>query len=228
MKAVKRYTFIDYENLKRINLKPLDKMSERLYIIIHSENRSIPVKLVRKTQKLKCNVRWISANTVGIEQLSIALAFQVGKVHGKTPKNIPFVIISNDAGIDLLIACVADDGRLCTRVTRSVTGTDGQANTSKDQVTFPEISAQSNVKEFPFEDDNRTESLKEKTIKETIRRLGNSDKPPVNIDELKRYIARSNQENANYLNISEIIEEMINRKVISIDNHKVSYNFRPA
>jgi PIN domain len=228
MKAVTRYTFIDYENLKRINLKPLDKLSERLYIIIQSDHRTIPLKLVRKMQKLKCDVRWISANTAGVEQLSIALAFQVGKVHGKTPKSIPFVIISNDAGIDSLISCVAENGRMCTRVTRSVSGINAQANTSNDQVAFPNINAQSDTKEFPFEDDNRTESLKEKTIKETIRRLVNSDKPPVNIDELKRYIARSNQEIASYLNIVEIIEEMISRKVISIDNHKVLYNFRPA
>jgi predicted trehalose synthase len=228
MKAVNRYTFIDYENLKRIKLKPLDKLSERLYIIINSDHRTLPLKLVRKTQKLKCDVRWISANTGGSDQISLALAFQVGKVHSKTPKNISFAIISNDIEIDSLIACVADNGRLCTRVTRTTRVIGTPAHTTKDQIAFAEISAQPDAKEFPFEDDNRTESLKEKTINETIRRLTTTDKPPVNIEELKRYIARSNQENSKHLNIGEIIEELVIRKVISIENQKVLYNFRTA
>ncbi|MFT4664295.1 MAG: hypothetical protein ACI8YQ_001684 [Polaribacter sp.] len=226
MKAVKRYTFIDYENLKKIKLRSLEKLSERLYILVNSEHQSIPLKLVRKIQRLKSDVRWIIANTGSADHVNFHIAFLMGKLHSKVDKKIAFVVISNDNNIDAMINCVTDAGRLCTRVKR--TGTKGASNHAKDQVKMEDMSAKSDEKQFPFEDVDRVESLKDKTIAETIRRLMNSSKPPVNIAELKHYIERSNQEIARYLNISEIIEEMIRRKEIRVVNHQIIYNFLPA
>ncbi len=226
MKAVKRYTFIDYENLKKIKLRSLEKLSERLYILVNSEHQSIPLKLVRKIQRLKSDVRWIIANTGSANHVNFHIAFLMGKLHSKVDKKIAFVVISNESNIDAMINCVTDAGRLCTRVKR--TATKSGNNHSKDQVKMENTSAKSDEKRFPFEDEDRTESLKDKTIKETIRRLMNSSQPPVNIAELKHYIERSNQEIARYLNISEIIEEMIQRKEIRVVNHQIIYNFLPA
>lgn len=226
MKAVKRYTFIDYENLKKIKLRSLEKLSERLYILVSNEHQSIPLKLVRKIQRLKSDVRWVIANTGTAGHVNFHIAFLMGKLHNKTDKKINFVVISNDNSIDAMINCVTDAGRICTRVTR--TATKKGSNHAKDQVEMDSMNAKTDEKKFPFEDEDRTESLKDKTIKETIRRLMNSTNPPVNIEELKHYIERSNQEIARYLNINEIIDEMILRKEIRVINHQIIYNFLPA
>lgn len=227
MKAANRYTFIDYENLKKIKLRSLEKLSDRLYILVNSEHRSIPLKLVRKIQRLKCDVRWIIANAGGADHVNFHIAFLMGKLHSKVNKKIAFVVISNENNIDGMINCVTDAGRTCTRVKRTVQKK-GNSNLIKGQGKIAGMNAKSDEKQFPFEDENRRESLKDKTIKETIRRLMNSTKPPANLVELKRYIERSNQEIARYLNVSEIIEEMINRKQIGVDNQQIIYNFLPA
>lgn len=223
MKSVSRYTFIDYESLKRIKLGSLERLSERLYIVVNSEHKFVPLKLVRKIQRLKCDVRWIIANTGGTANVNFHIAFLMGKLHAKIDKKIAFVVISNDNDIDPMITCVTDYGRTCTRVTRTVVKATGSE--AKEVVVAPDISGKPDEPKFPFEEENGAESLKDKTIKETIRRLMNSDKHPVNITELKRYIARTNQEIARYLNIDEIIEEMIRRNEISIANYQVVYNF---
>jgi len=227
MKPANRYTFIDYENLKKIKLRSLEKLSDRLYILVSSDRQSIPLKLVRKIQRLKSDVRWIIANTGGAGHVNFHIAFLMGKLHSKVDKKIAFVVISNDNSIDPMINCVIDAGRTCIRVKKTVVKT---INTKqvKGQVKHSKMNAKSDEKRFPFEDENGTESLKDKTIKETIRRLMNSNTPPANIDELKRYIERSNQEIAKYLNIGEIIEEMISRKEISLNDHQIVYNFLTA
>ena len=222
----KRYIFIDYENLKKIKIRQLEKVCDRIYILVNSINKSIPLKLVKKIQRLGSDVKWITAHTVGAKHVNFHIAFLMGKLHSKVDKDITFIVISNEESIDPMISCVNDYGRTCMRVTRDKPQNQ-EANASP-EIDLASINADSDDHSFPFEEGDERASLKEKTIKETIRRLMNSDNPPTNLEKLKRYISRSNQEISRHLNIDEIIQEMINRKEIKVDKQTVSYTFLPA
>ncbi|MFK7809728.1 MAG: PIN domain-containing protein [Saprospiraceae bacterium] len=223
MKSNRRFTFIDYNNLRTVKLKSLDKLSERLYILVGTEHQSIPIKLVRKIQRMNCDVRWIIANNNDTEHVNFHIAFLMGKLHSKVDNKITFVVISNDDSIDSMITCVTDYGRHCTRVQRDTS----PLLNGKCQNGVLATEAKPDENRLPFELDNNTELLQNKTIKETIRRLVYSSNPPVTISDLKTYIRRSNQESARYLNLEDIIAEMIRRDEIQVENGKIIYNFLP-
>ena len=54
-----RYVFISYEDLKDIKFKKLEKVCDKIYILINEGIENLPFKLVQRTQKLGKNAKWI-------------------------------------------------------------------------------------------------------------------------------------------------------------------------
>ena len=55
----RRYIFIDFENLKKVKFRKLEKVCTRIFILIDAEEKNIPFSLVRQIQKIGKAVKWI-------------------------------------------------------------------------------------------------------------------------------------------------------------------------
>ncbi len=215
-----RYIFIDFDNLKKIKVKQLETVCDKAYILVDHSQQSIPLKIVRKIQRFGSNVKWISANTEGANNIHYYIAFLMGKLHKKTNNIIEFVVISDEESIEPMIECINDFGRNCLRI--NTTKPENTPNSESDVIPNNE------KEQFPFEDEKERATLREKIIRETTRRLMNSDNPPTTTEELKQYISLSNQEFAGHINLDIIVEEMIRQEVITVIDQGVVYKFLPV
>jgi len=110
-----RYVFISYEDLKDIKFKKLQKVCDRIYILINEGIENLPFKLVQRLQKLGKNVKWIQISEKE-EALSLSMAFLLGQMHSKINKEVEFAILSNDRQYDSIISYLNNIGRECIRV----------------------------------------------------------------------------------------------------------------
>jgi len=56
---MQRYVFIDFDNLKKVKFKKLEKVCDKLFILIDVNEKSIPFSLVMNIQRLGKGVKWI-------------------------------------------------------------------------------------------------------------------------------------------------------------------------
>jgi len=246
-----RYVFISYEDLKEIKFKKLEKVCDKIYILINEGIENLPFKLVQKTQKLGKNAKWIQISERQ-EALSLSMAFLMGQMHEKINKDIEFAVLSNDKQYDSIVEYLNKEGRDCIRV----------KNKKKNIADFsnPELSNDKHIQEAESEEeeeleievelDSDNESMEPKgtnslgntaldilangndaaqgvklAANETIKRLIRSGNRPSELSLLKSYIILHNQSEAIEESIEDIIEHLANTNEIEIREDEVIYNF---
>lgn len=55
----RRYIFVDFESLKKIKFKKLEKVCDKVFIFIDSKENSLPLELVRQMQRMGRSVKWV-------------------------------------------------------------------------------------------------------------------------------------------------------------------------
>jgi hypothetical protein len=112
----RRYLFAAYSDIEQLDFEHLEKVCDRLFILIDEHTEHIPFPLVRHLQRLGKGVKWIPISDADGINLSVQLAFLMGKLHQKLPSDIDFAILSDDEDFDGLVQFIASKDRRCFRV----------------------------------------------------------------------------------------------------------------
>lgn len=242
--SIRRYVFLDFETLKGIKFKKLEKVCDKIFVFVGNENESIPLTLVREMQKMGSAIKWIEASSASASDLNFQICFLMGKLHEKISNDIEFAILSNDSAFDPLVTFINSTGRNCLRIRQST----AEANPTTDIPTGgqplridlqkTEAEPKINIEELSkslFEDltieltngaaisDNR--GLIEETARETVERLMRSGNRPHSVSMLRSYILLHNQELSQHGNVDKIIQSLQSKDNILINNGDIEYNF---
>lgn len=232
---MRRFVFIDFENLKKVKFKKLEKVCDKLFIVIDANEKSIPFALVMNIQQLGKGVKWIVVNKQSAQNLSNHISFVMGKLHQKVDPSIEFAILSNNKSFDSLVEFINSKGRSCIRVKRKNNKPDPVVEEAieeeelvinlSDQAERPRGKKTDN-EQLPFIIDQAIDrNLIEDTAMETIERLKYSGNRPAKVLLLRDYILLHNQEFTKHGNADKIIDVLIEKNEIEIEKGAVKYNF---
>lgn len=223
----RRFVFIDFNNLKMVKFKKLEKVSTKLFVFINAKETSVPFPIVEQAQKMGKNLRWIAINCPIEESLDFHLSFLMGKLHQKVERDIEFAILSNDSNLDPLINFINTSGRSCLRIKRKKVKPleeRGDVETIEPIAMIADNLADNGINTIQLNEkiDSR---IIEKTAEETIDRLIRSGNRPAQIDMLKNYILLHNEELSVHGSIDRIIQKLEDEKEIEVMQEEVIYHF---
>lgn len=248
----RRYVFIEFEDLKRIKFKKLERICTHMFVFVNENEKYIPLAIAQSIQRLGKRLKWIPINADEGEDMTHQLAFLMGRMHQKVHKDVEFAILSNDATLDPLVTFINNEGRNCLRVKRQKTHIEQEIKESIEHLNQDMSYVESgihheqgvkDVEEKPSEltsgfssiaqpldvdveiEEYPDQSLIEKTARETVKRLIRSGNRPADLPMLKSYIMLHNQELSDDMNIDKILNRLLDTKEIMIENEDVVYNF---
>jgi hypothetical protein len=224
---LRRYVFIDFEGLKKVKFKKLEKVCDKLFVLINIHEENIPFQLVMNMQRLGRGVKWVVVNSPKEVNLNYHLCFLMGKLHQKVDKTIEFAVLSNDKSFDPLITYINKNGRSCLRVKRKKEKAKFNKNIDTNGIPTPKVKGKkTDVEQLPFIISDITESdLIEDTANETVERLKYTGNRPAEVLMLKDYILLHHHEATQENNADRIIDILIEKQKIEIEKGVVKYNF---
>ncbi len=242
-----RYIFTDFDNIQRVNLKKLEKVCDKIFILINSVDDLIPFELVRNLQKLGKAVKWIPVENNTNLTLNYHICYLIGKMHGKINKSIEFAILSDEDVFDPMIAYINSNRRNCQRVKLGESDRKKKYIPKPRKITPPPTPSPITVVEEESEISNQSSSLGERAKEEPKIQFVPFEQPksyevvyqqtkdrlklvatrPYNLASLRDYIHINNQElvEGGTLSVEDVIEIMENKDEIEIRNGIVAYNF---
>jgi len=240
-----RYIFTDFDNIQKVKFKKLERVCDKIFILINSDDDLIPFALVRNLQKLGKAVKWIAVENNTNLTLNYHICYLIGKMHGKINKNIEFAILSNENVFDPMIAYINANDRKCQRVkidetvrrkkyiSRKITPppTSTPIIMEKEQpIVRPRVDTigeRAEVEQKPQLVPIVQTSNYQIAHQQTKDRLKLVATRPYNLESLRDYIHINNQElvEGGTLSVEEVIEMMEKNDEIEIRNGLVAYNF---
>jgi PIN domain len=238
---LRRYVFLDFETLRQLRFKKLEKVCDKIFVFISSDLDAIPFTLVKDMQRMGANVKWIEVGGASQNDLNYHICFLMGKLHEKISGDVEFAILSNDLAFDPLVNFINSTGRSCVRVRQQ--GMDSMPDTVG-HAEAP-LASRTDLKfEKPLDLGNRffgersseavavtsgegisDPTIIEETAKETVRRLIRSGNRPAELGLLKNYILLHNQELSLHGNLEKIIKKLEETNEIRLNSEQVVYNF---
>ncbi len=218
----RRFVFIDFENLKKVKFKKLEKVCDRVFILIDAKEKSIPFYLVQQVQRLGKAVRWIPIHKPHNGDLNFHIAFLMGKFHEKINKQTEFAVLSNNTAFDPLVSFINAQGRSCLRVRSKAVST---VKTEAPKKENKDSGKQSKDQDQPLFDTAFNQGILENTATDTVRRLKRTGNRPNEVAMLRSYILLHNQELTKRGNVDQIIKHMEHDKKIAIRGAEVTYHF---
>ena len=180
-----RYVFIEYEDLSHIKFRKLEKVCDKIFVLIREDVDNVPFKLVKQIQKLGKNAKWIPVSNKSVHAVGHSMAFLMGQLHDKEDKEIEFAILSNKSEYDNLVDFVNFEGRSCIRVKTK------KRKEGKDKINMSGFKNESSKKDI-FESKNGSLGNNEvdhqmisKAASNTIKRLIDSGNRPSELSLLK-------------------------------------------
>lgn len=239
---IRRYVFLDFETLKRIKFKKLEKVCDKIFVFVGSATENIPFALVREMQKMGSSIKWVEVGAASPNDLNYHICFLMGKLHEKISSDVEFAILSNDTAFDPLVHFINSTGRNCLRIRQSVAEAVPAApevlENPRIELKKNEVEPKINIEELSkslFDDltleltngvavsDNHV--LIEETARETVERLMRSGNRPHSVAMLRSYILLHNQELSQHGNVDKIIESLESKDRILIQNGDIEYHF---
>lgn len=227
---LRRYVFIDYEGLKKVKFKKLEKVCDKLFILINANQENVPFSLVMNMQRLGRGVKWVVVDAPKKNELNYHLCFLMGKLHQKISKDIEFAILSNDDTFDPLINYINTNGRSCLRVKRKKNKAERLEEAPKgkkeDFQNGHAIEKKTDEEQLPLIiEPIGEENLIEDSANETVERLKYTGNRPAEVLLLRDYILLHNQDMPENGSADEIIDMLVEKEKIEIKKGVVKYNF---
>ncbi len=236
----RRYVFLDFETLKQIKFKKLEKVCDKVFVFLGSDIEQIPFVLVKDIQRMGSNIKWIEVAGATPHDLNYHICFLMGKLHEKISSDVEFAILSNDNAFDPLVNFINSTGRSCIRVR--------QQGMEKDPPQYNDISNKGNEPKLEPQIEETVELISrlygerssegatqgegvsdpmliDETARETVRRLIRSGNRPMDLGLLKNYILLHNQELSVHGNVEKIIKRLEETNEIKLNSEQVIYNF---
>ena len=113
----KRFVFTEFKTLQHTSFEKLEKVCDKLFVLIRPEEQQIPFPLVLAMQRMGKNAKWIMAKSTDTGSLEFHLSFLLGKLDEKLDEEIEFAILSGSTNLDPVIDFINQSGRNCLRVT---------------------------------------------------------------------------------------------------------------
>ncbi len=239
-KQNRRFIFIDFANLKKVKFKKLEKVCDKIFVFISSNEQFISFELVQQMQRLGKDVKWVVIDTPVDESMNYHICFLLGRLHQKVDKDIEFAILSNDKSFDTLINFINDSARSCIRVKRNKTE-DTLLNHETEILesrAFGEQFDPDDLEDTPLDVDLLGEndansplkdtdelSVVDFTAKDTVERLLRSGNRPVDVAMLKNYIRLNNKGISSRDGVDLIIERLKETQEIEVNKGEVTYHF---
>lgn len=196
-KSLKRnYVLIDFENVQPKNLEVLKGNNFKVIVFIGEKQTKIPFELAQAMQSLGADADYVKINGNGPNALDFHIAFYIGHIAAKD-NDCYFHITSKDTGFDPLI--------------RHLKSRKIHAQREKTIGEIPLLKI-ANSKSKPERVDAIVEFLKARgnAKPRTLKTLSNS---------INSLFARTLEE----VELSGLVEELINRKVVVQNGTKVTY-----
>ena len=89
---IRRYLFLDFDTLRQIRFKKLEKVCDKVFVFIGSDMETIPFSLVKDMQRMGANVKWIEVGGASPHDLNYHICFLMGKLHEKISAEVEFAI----------------------------------------------------------------------------------------------------------------------------------------
>lgn len=128
-KPNRRYVFIDFDNLKKVKFKKLEKVCDKVFVFINKNEEQIPFSLVQQMQGMGKSLKWIAVANPRDNDMNYHICFLMGRLHQRVNKDIEFAILSNDDALDSLVDFINRKGRSCLRVKRKSNKKEGIIDT---------------------------------------------------------------------------------------------------
>jgi len=112
--TAKRLLLVDFENVQQVELSSLD-IGCRVMIFVGSQQKSVPLELVKSSQRFGDRIVWEQVEGHGRNALDFFIAFHLGRVFEKEPDS-ECIILSRDKGFDPLLRYLTARGVKCRRI----------------------------------------------------------------------------------------------------------------
>ena len=189
------YVLIDYENVQAIELDKIHGLNLNVWIFTGENQKKIPTDLVQNLLKIDPKPTLLVIDGNGKNALDFHIAFYLGELATKDPNGF-FHIISKDTGFDPLISHLKQKKIFCAR--------------------------ESSIDDIPLIKYGKTQSTSERI--EIIKKKLPQARPRT-IKSLKSSIQAIFLKALSEPDIDEIINEMNNTGLISIENEKPVFKF---
>lgn len=230
----RRYLFTTYQDIVHLDFELIDKVCDRMFVLIEDEVDDIPFTLVKRLQRLGKGLKWVVTETADTEENRLHISFLLGKMHKKVPTDIEFAILTDDEAFDPLIAFINQSKRTCLRVKASK-GIENLAphhenghtglglmvpkEPIKVSIQFEDEKGDF-IKTEPLKSDSTLQNAAQK-VRDRMLRSGNR---PSELELLKEYIILNNP-NLQPAVADKVISYLHSNKDIEIANTEVHYNF---
>jgi hypothetical protein len=187
---------VDFENVQQVDLARLDD-SFQIIIFVGAAQKSIPIELVTKAQKLGSRIEWQRVDATGSNALDFFIACQLGRVLERSPQ-LQCIVLSKDKGFDPLLRHLNKTGLQCKRL-NSLLELDPKA------AAQPEEPHYKRVIEVLGKSEKKSRPRKRKTLSQHIASIFQKKLPPAEVDRL--------------------IDILFANKMISETNDTITYEF---
>ncbi len=192
------YVLIDLENVQPKNLNIVSDHPFKIYVFVGENQEKIPFDLAEVMQGFGENAKYVKISGNGKNALDFHLAFYLGSLSTKDTEGY-YHIISRDTGFDPLVK-----------------------HLRKNKIR---IYRHNDLAEIPLLRISNAKNIEEK-IDAVIKNLaGRGQSRPRKVSTLSNTINSLFTEKLSESELASFINTLKNKKYISIDQDKVSYNF---
>lgn len=247
----KRFVFTEFKTLQHTSFEKLEKVCDKLFVLIRPEEQQIPFPLVLAMQRMGKNAKWIMAKSTDTGSLEFHLSFLLGKLDEKLDEEIEFAILSGSTNLDPVIDFINQSGRNCLRVTVEETEAEYETEqmssegylideeTDYETETDLQIDLSEPIVNKKQEGSTQTTNLSTKTSSsvidkqdietkalETVQRLQYTGNRPAEVILLRDYIALFHQGiEDDDGQADQIINKLVEDRQIEVRKGIIKYNF---
>lgn len=197
------YVLIDYENVQPEVIEALDKEHFHVLVFVGANQTKVSFEIASLIQKLGERARYVKISSNGSNALDFHIAFYIGELASKEPDAF-FHIISKDTGFDPLITHLKSRKIFSAR-----------------HSSVLDIPITKTAKVLPTKD-NQTSQEQLNQIITDLKRRGKS--APAKTPALKNTIKSIFKNSLNDQKINTLVNELIEKKLITVNQSKVTYN----
>ena len=166
---------VDFENVQQVDLARLDD-SFQIIIFVGAAQKSIPIELVTKAQKLGSRIEWQRVDANGSNALDFFIACHLGRVLEKSPQ-LQCIVLSKDKGFDPLLRHLNKNGLQCKRL-NSLLELDPKATTQPEEPNYKRVI------EVLSKSEKKSRPRKRKTLSQHISSIFQKKLPQAEVDRL--------------------------------------------
>ncbi len=197
---MKRVILIDFENIQKLDLEPIDTPDTDIVVFVGKSQNKIPFHLVEKAQTMGNRIKWLKIAGDGKNNLDFHIAFELGRLSEGSQKDIALIVLSKDSGYDSLIKYINDAGIQTKRI----------AN----------LAELSDSKKLP------PSSKFTDYIVANLNKIDNQKRPRTR-GTLKKHVESLLRDKASTGEIDAIIEEMFIKGLLTLTNNRLKYILEP-